>query len=167
MIICSSERLTIRHLTLNDADFILQLFNEPSFLENIGDKEVRTIDDAIGHLKSGPLLSYEQHGFGMNLIELQGTNTAIGVCGLMKREEFVTPDLGYALLSQYCSQGFAFEASTAVLNYSHQSHGLAIISAMTAANNSQSINLLMRLGFVSKGKINFKGEEDNLYEHRI
>ena len=167
MIVCASERLTIRHLTLSDADFILQLFNDPYFIEYIGDKKVRTIDEAIEHLKNGPLLSYKDNGFGMNLVVLPDSNVAIGVCGLVKRDEFEHPDLGYALLPQYYSQGFAFEASTAVLNNGHKSHHLAIISAITAANNSASINLLTRLGFVAKGKITFKGKDDNIYEHQL
>ena len=50
MLIVATERLSIRQFTPNDHEFVLTLFNDESFLTNIGDKGVRNTEDAINHL---------------------------------------------------------------------------------------------------------------------
>ena len=113
MIICETERLLLRLLATDDAAFILELLNEPSFVANIGDKGVRNLADACQYLLTGPIKSYEQNGFGLWLVALQETLTPIGMCGLIKREGLDDPDVGYALLPKFWSQGYAFEAAAA------------------------------------------------------
>ena len=87
-----TERLIIRRLTDDDAPFILTLLNEPSFLQYIGDKKVRNLDDARQYIRTGPAASYERHGFGLCLVQLKDTLTPIGMCGLLKRDELPDPD---------------------------------------------------------------------------
>ena len=130
-------------MTVDDAQFILTLLNEPSFLRYIGDKQVRNLDDARQYILNGPVASYERHGFGLLLVELKESHTAIGMCGLLKREELPDPDIGFALLPDFWSKGFAFEAASAVL----ASEKLPRILAITSLDNEASINLLERLGF--------------------
>ena len=86
MIVLETERLFLRRMDAGDAEFILTLLNEPSFLRYIGDKKVRTIQDAEQYILNGPVASYERHGFGLGLVELKETHTPIGMCGLLKRE---------------------------------------------------------------------------------
>jgi len=138
-----TERLILRHLTVDDAEFILTLLNEPSFLRYIGDKKVRNLDDARQYILNGPVASYDRHGFGLNLIELKESHTPIGMCGLLKRDELPAPDIGFALLPDFWNKGFAFEAATAVL----QDARLERVLAITSLDNDASINLLQRLGF--------------------
>ena len=88
-----TDRLIVRPITLDDAPFILTLLNEPSFLRYIGDKKVRTAQDATQYILNGPVASYERHGFGLCLVELKETHTPIGICGLLKREELPDPDI--------------------------------------------------------------------------
>jgi RimJ/RimL family protein N-acetyltransferase len=115
MEVCQTKRLKIRHFNEDDAGFILKLLNEESFIKNIGDKKVRCAEDAINYLRNGPVANYKKFGFGLNLVSLKDSNTPIGMCGLLKRNELEHPDLGYALLSEYCSKGYAQEASISVL----------------------------------------------------
>lgn len=144
MTVLETERLSLRKLTVEDAEFILALLNEPSFLRYIGDKKVRNLDDAGQYILNGPVASYERHGFGLNCVELRESHTPIGMCGLLKREELPDPDIGFALLPDFWNQGFAFEAADAVLkDVSH----LPRILAITSLDNEASINLLQRLGF--------------------
>ena len=139
----TTERLILRRLTVDDAEFILTLLNEPSFLRFIGDKKVRNLDDARQYILNGPVASYDRHGFGLNLVELKESHTPIGICGLLKRDELPDPDIGFALLPDFCNKGFAFEAATAVLQDAKPKRVLAI----TSLDNDASINLLQRLGF--------------------
>lgn len=96
MIICDSDRLSVRMLKLTDAQFMVELLNEDSFIRYIADKNVRSIADAVKHLEEGPMTSYKKWGFGLYLVELKASNIALGICGLLKREELESPDLGFA-----------------------------------------------------------------------
>ena len=115
MTVLETERLILRRFNVDDADFTLKLVNEPSFLRYIGDKKVRNPEDARQYILNGPVASYERNQFGLNLVELREAHTAIGMCGLLKREELSSPDIGFAFLPEFWNKGFAFEAATAVL----------------------------------------------------
>jgi len=163
MLISTPERLTIRHLSVNDHEFVFMLLNDESFIKNIGDKEIRNSDDAINYLVNGPIASYKEHGFGLYLVCLKHNDTPIGMCGFLKRPELEYPDLGYAFLPEYCGKGFAQEASLAVLKASAKNNCLRKILSITACSNTPSNNLLIKLGFLFKEKIHFLNTENNLY----
>jgi RimJ/RimL family protein N-acetyltransferase len=142
-----TERLRLRPLTLDDAPFILRLLNEPSFLESIGDKGVRTLDDARGYIRTGPAASYHRHGFGQDLVELKESGVPIGTCGLLRRDQLEHPDIGYAFLPEFWSRGYAVEAAAAVLARAHGALGLDTVLAITSLDNPGSVRVLERIGF--------------------
>ena len=142
-----TDRLILRRLNLDDAQFILTLLNEPSFLRYIGDKQVRNVEGARQYILNGPVASYERHGFGLGLVELRESHTPIGICGILKREELPDPDIGFALLPDFWSKGFAFEAATAVLQDARERLRVERVLAITSLDNDASIKLLERLGF--------------------
>ena len=147
MTVLETERLSLRQFTIDDAQFILTLLNEPSFLRYIGDKQVRTLEDARQYILNGPAASYEQNGFGLYLVELKESHTPIGMCGFLKREELPNPDIGFAFLPAFWNKGFAFEAAAAVLQDARERLRLERILAITSLDNEASIKLLERLGF--------------------
>ena len=148
MLALETERLLLRPFaTDTDAPFILTLLNEPSFLQYIGDKKVRTLEDARQYLLSGPISSYERHGFGLLLVELTDPQTSIGMCGLLKREELTDPDIGFAFLPDFWNKGFAFAAAAAVMKDAQERLNLGRILAIVNPDNYPSIKLLERLGF--------------------
>jgi len=146
VLVLETERLALRELTLDDAAFMLGLLNEPSFLEHIGDKGVRTEADAREHIRTGPVASYDAHGFGLYLVSLRDTGEPIGTCGLLKRDALEDVDLGFALRPEFWSQGYAFEAASAVIAYARDTLGLSRIVAIVSPDNAASIGLLERLG---------------------
>ena len=107
MTVLETERLRLRRLTVDDAAFILELVNDPSWLRFIGDRGVRNLDDARSYILKGPVASYEKHGFGLWLVELKAEATPIGICGLLQRDTLPDVDIGFALLPQFCGQGYA------------------------------------------------------------
>src|SRR5687768_5621821 len=115
MLVLETERLQLRHLSEADADFVLGLLNEPSFLRFIGDKQVRSLDDALNYIRTGPLASYQQYGWGLYLVELKATGAAIGTCGILKKHGLEHPDLGFAFMPEHWSQGYAYEAAAATI----------------------------------------------------
>ena len=146
MLVLETERLLLRPFTTDDASFILILLNEPSFLRYIGDKKVRTLEDARQYLSNGPVASYQRNGYGLLLVELKETNTAIGMCGLLKRDELPDADIGFAFLPDYWNQGFAFEAAAAVMKDAREQLRLDRILAIVNPDNYASMKLLERLG---------------------
>lgn len=164
MIVCESERVTVRQFTLDDAEFVIELLNDDSFIRYIADKKVRTIVDAENYLKSGPLASYEQIGFGLSLVMLTESKTPIGMCGLLKRDELEFPDLGYAFLPQYCGKGYALEAVKAVLKEGMKRHSLSRVLAVTLPHNQHSNRLLQQAGFTQTGMVELYDCQNNLYD---
>src|SRR5437660_4970136 len=146
MKVLETDRLALRRLAVEDAEFIFDLLNQPSFLQFIGDKGVRTIGDARNYILSGPIASYERFGFGLYLAELKQAQAPIGICGLLKRETLDDVDVGFAFLPQYWKQGYAFESASAVLAYGRDVLGLDRIVAITSPNNEESIKVHSKSG---------------------
>jgi RimJ/RimL family protein N-acetyltransferase len=144
--VLETDRLILRKLSTNDAEFILELLNDPSFLRFIGDKGVRTLADAREYILQGPVASYEQHGFGLYLTALKDGAMPIGICGLLKRESLADVDIGFAFLPRFWSNGYALESASAVKAFGLDTLGLKRIVAITNADNEASIKLLEKLG---------------------
>jgi ribosomal-protein-alanine N-acetyltransferase len=144
--ILETERLILRRLTVDDSEFILELLNDPSFIRNIGDRNVRTIDDACSYIVNGPVASYAKHGFGLYLVLLKETNESIGMCGLIKRDGLEDVDIGYALLPRFWSRGYAVEAARGTMTYGRDVIGLKRLVAIVDPANEASIRVLEKLG---------------------
>ncbi|WDD98095.1 GNAT family N-acetyltransferase [Thalassomonas actiniarum] len=169
MIITESSRLVLRVVKLDDAPLMLTLMNEPAYLENIGDKQIRTLDDAGHYLKSGPLAMQQELGFSLYCIERKDTGQAIGLSGLIKRPGVEHPEVGYAILTEHCRQGFGLESVEAVIKHAREQLNLPVLQAITSVDNSASVNLLKRLAFNFQGLITLPGsdEEINLFERKL
>jgi [ribosomal protein S5]-alanine N-acetyltransferase len=141
-----SRRLELLEFCLGDDQFVLRLLNDASFLRFIGDKGVRTLEDARAYITQGPMESYRRHGYGLYLVRLRADGTPIGMCGLVKREGLEDPDIGFAFLPQFHSKGHATEAAEAVLDHGRRRLGLARIVAIAAPDNQASIAVLERAG---------------------
>jgi RimJ/RimL family protein N-acetyltransferase len=146
MIVCETARLRLRHMLDRDAPFILELLNEPDFIRNIGDREVRTLEDARRYIQHGPMVSYSQHGFGLWLVELRHSGAPIGICGLLKRDYLQDVDVGFALREAHRGQGYAFEAAEAAMRHGTEDLGISRIVAITSPDNQASANVLRKLG---------------------
>lgn len=162
MTILETERLTLRKITFDDSTFMLDLLNQPSFIQFIGDRGVRTLDDARKIIGERYLAAYERLGFGIYLTLLRGTSIPIGICGLVKRDGLDDVDIGYAFLPQYWSKGYASEAALAVLAYARSTLGMKRILGITTSDNAGSIRVLEKIGFKFERMIRLPGEETNL-----
>jgi [ribosomal protein S5]-alanine N-acetyltransferase len=141
-----TERLSLRRMHAADAPYLLEQLNQPSFIRNIGDRKVRTLEDAQRYLRDRVIASYERHGFGMYVVELKGTGEPVGMAGLVKRDSLEDVDIGYALLERHWGQGYAIEATTAVLAHARNELGLARVVAITEPDNAGSQAVLRKLG---------------------
>jgi RimJ/RimL family protein N-acetyltransferase len=162
MTILETDRLILREFNTSDASFILTLLNEPSFLQYIGDKKVRNLEDASQYILNGPVAMYERHGFALYQVELKDTHTPIGMCGLLKREELPQPDIGFAFLPDFWNRGFAFEAANAVLNDARERLKLNRILAVVNPDNDASIKLLEKLGLKFERNLKLAADRDEV-----
>jgi RimJ/RimL family protein N-acetyltransferase len=147
MNVLETDRLILRRLDPEDAGFILELVNDPAWLQYIGDRGVRSLDDARDYIRAGPMETYERLGFGLFAVELKDRSLPIGICGLLKREELEDVDIGFALLPAFRRQGYAREAASATLEYAREVLRRGRIAAITSPDNEASAKLLHGLGF--------------------
>lgn len=160
--IFETNRLRIRALSLEDVSFIIELLNTPGWLQYIGDRNVRTEEQAIAYLQNGPLKGYREQGFGMWLVETKEEGVPIGMCGIMKREHLETPDVGFAFLPGYNGRGYAYEAASASLSYAMEALGIEQVAAIVLPNNAPSIKLLEKLGLTFVRTFTFPDSEEEL-----
>ncbi len=143
----ATERLTLRPTQVEDADFICALLNSPGWLTHIGDRGVRTIEDAEQYIRNRMLPQLEQRGYSNNTIVRNADGVRVGVCGVYVREGLDHADIGYALLPEHTQQGYALEASTALMETAKVQYGIKQLDAITTEANTASQNLLRKLGF--------------------
>ena len=147
MNILETERTILREVTAADAPFILELLNQPSFIKYIGDRQVRTLEEAQSYIESRFVGSYRQFGYGMWTVELKANHTPIGICGFVKRDSLPDADVGFAFLESFEKKGYAFESAAAVMTYGSEVLNLARVLAITSQDNESSGRLLEKLGF--------------------
>jgi len=147
VIVVETPRLVLRRLEERDAEFVFTLVNDPAWLQFIGDKGVRTLDDARAYLHNGPMAMYAQHGHGLYCVEAKASGEPIGMCGLIKRDTLPDVDLGYAFLPQARGGGYAFEAASATMTYARETLNMQRVLAIVSPGNASSIALLEKLGF--------------------
>lgn len=152
-VVIETSRLRLRRMTAEDAPFILELLNDPGFLRYIGDRGVRTLDDAVAYIANGPVASYERHGFGLYVVTVGAPEVPIGIAGVLRRETLDDPDIGFAFLPAWRGQGYAREAARAVLAHAARDLGLRRLVAIVSPGNDPSRRLLEALGFRLEGRI--------------
>lgn len=162
MIVLETERLILRQLTIDDAEFVLELLNERSFLQYIGDRGVRNLEDARQYILNRLITSYERNGFGLYLVELREGRIPIGISGLVKRAKLPDPDIGFAFLPAYWSKGYALESAAAVMNYTRDVLGLNRILAITSPDNEASAKLLGKIGLRFERLIKLSEDADEV-----
>lgn len=160
--ILETERLSLREFNTTDATFIIQLLNSKGWLKFIGDRHIKTLEQAENYLTNGPMKSYSVNGFGLSMVELKNTHTPIGMCGLIKRDNLPDIDIGFAFLEEFMGNGYAFEIAQATINFAKESLKKETILAITIPTNVRSINLLKKIGMKFEKNFSFEGSTEEL-----
>ena len=162
MSLIKTERLLLSCLTEEDAPFILELLNTPGWLQFIGDRGIRDLDDARNYILNGPAISYLKNNFGLYLVRIKDGDISIGICGLIKRDTLDDVDIGFAFLPRYTQNGYATEAAMAVLEDAWITLGIKRIVAITNTDNADSIKVLKRIGMKYEKMIKSPNDETDL-----
>lgn len=164
-----TERLLLRPVGEEDADFVLELLNSPKFLQLIGDREVRTVEQAAEYIRRKMLPQLYRLGFGNYMVIRKKDGVPLGTCGLHDREGLKGVDIGFAFLPQYERQGFAFESAERLKKAALEEFGIRQILGITSKANRASQKLLEKLGLKFERTITLpnEGEEILLYSFSL
>ena len=165
MLILSTERLNLRTVNADDAQFYLELVNDPSWIANIGDRGLHTVEAARAALLEGPVAAQLRLGYSLYMVERRSDGAPMGMCGLLKRDFLPGIDIGYALMPRYWGHGYALEAATAVLAQARDVLKQPCLLAITHPDNQASIALLGKLGlqFVERTRLPGYSGDSNVY----
>lgn len=161
-IVVETERLILRKFTLQDAPFVLNLVNTPTWLRFIGDRNVHSIEDAERYLLNGSLKSYREHGFGFYAVISKDNFECLGMCGLVKRDSLEDVDIGFAFLPNSAGKGYGFEAATATMNLAKNTLKLKRIIAIVDPENEISIGLIKKIGLTYEKMIQLSPDDIEL-----
>ncbi len=164
-----TDRLALRRLTLDDAELMLKVWNDPAFIRYVGDRGVHTVPDARVALKDGALRLYAEYGFGPYCMLRKSDAVAVGICGLFRRDGLPDTDIGFSTLPQYCGQGYGYEAACAVVEHARVDARLARLTAPVSPENRASVRLIEKLGLIFEKMIRMPGEDSDvcLYAMRL
>lgn len=157
-----TERLFLRPMQIEDAPFLLELLNTPKWIDYIGDRNVKTIEEAKEYIKTKMLPQLEELGFGNYTVIRKLDNVKMGTCGLYNREGIEGIDIGFAFLPQYEKQGFAFEAANKIKIVGFKEFCISQISAITIKENISSQKLIKKLGLKFEKIINLPNDSEDL-----
>jgi ribosomal-protein-alanine N-acetyltransferase len=146
MSVIETPRLSLREISTGDDEFIFALMNEPAYIQNIGDRGIRTLEDARKYIRDKFEASYAKFGYGLYLVELKEGQVSLGICGLVRRDALEHPDIGFAFLREHWSRGFALESASATMGHGFGALGLKTMLGVTSPSNRASIRLLEKLG---------------------
>ncbi len=162
-----TSRLIITYHTLEDAPFFYRLMNQQSWIKNIGDRNIKTIDNAKSHIETKIFTAFAEYGYGTYALRLKMNNVILGTCGIYNRPGLDIPDLGFAMLDEFGGNGYMFEAATAVLDYARDELGINMLAAITLPSNKRSINLLRKLRFEFKESFYLPNDSELLNKYII
>ncbi len=153
-------RLILRRVSSEDAGLMLAVWNDPAFVEHVGDRGIRTETDAQEALEAGAFRLYKEYGYGPYKMVRKDDGVAIGICGLFKRDNLDHPDIGFAVLPDYCGNGYAGEAARAVVAHARDDLRIGNVTAIVSPGNTASIRLIEKLGLTFSGMITMPGEDE-------
>lgn len=162
-----TERLILRPTQTEDALFILELLNSPKWIKYIGDRNLKTIDDAKSYIETKMIYQLKRLGFANYTVLLKSNNTKIGTCGLYDREDFEDIDIGFAFLPKYEKKGYAYEAASKIKDAAISEFGINCITAMTTKDNYSSQKLIEKLGLKLSGTTKFPDENEELLVYKF
>jgi len=163
MTVFETQRLLLRHFTPDDAPLVLELLNDPLWIRFIGDRNVRSLEDACRYLEK-PIGSYKEHGYGLYHVARKSDLEPLGMCGLVKRDTLPHADIGFAFLERFRNAGYALEAARGTLEHARGTLGLGRILAVVSPGNERSASLVAKLGFVRERSTAWNGSEKDLVD---
>jgi [ribosomal protein S5]-alanine N-acetyltransferase len=165
--IITTSRLRLVPFAIIDAPLIFALMNDADWKTNIGDFNIQTLADAETRLRERYLTVWEKYGYGPFRVERVSDNAQMGMCGLFRREGLAEADVGFAFLPAYRGQGYAAEATEAIIAYARDTLKLPGVLAIALPRNIASIKVLERAGLRFEETVVLPHDPDPLARYAI
>jgi len=157
-----TERLILKASSTADAEFVLELCNTPKWLKYIGDRNIKTVEDAEAYITSKMHPQQKSHGYSNYTVIRKSDNAKMGSCGLYDRDGIEGIEIGFAFLPDFEKKGYAFESASKLLNFALNDLKITEISAVTTKDNISSQKLLEKLGLKLEGPVNLPEDDEEL-----
>ncbi|MDQ1160120.1 ribosomal-protein-alanine N-acetyltransferase [Chryseobacterium sp. SORGH_AS 447] len=157
-----TERLILRPMSLEDAEFILDLYSRPKFIQFIGNRNLKTVADAEDYIRNRFLSQFKKLGYGNYVMITKEGNHKIGGVGIFEREGLDVVDIGFSLLDEFEGKGYAYEAASKIKSVGMDEFGLTKISAITTQDNFSSQKLIEKLGLQFRKLITIPNDTEEL-----
>ncbi len=163
-----SERLILRQLRREDADFVFRHFSDPAVSRYLMDEpppaEYAQAQEIIEFYLEPEGKTYNRWG-----LVRKSDNQLIGTCGYHKwAKRYFRAEIGYDLSPGYWGQGYMAEALRVVIQHGFEGMGLNRIEALVYVENEPSVRLLRRLGFEQEGMLrDYFYLEAKFYDHYL
>lgn len=158
-----TERLLLRPTIEADAEFVYRLMNTPKWLQYIGDRNIRSVEDARNYINARMLPQLQRLGYSNYTVIRKWDVQKIGSCGLYDREGVEGIDIGFAFFPEFERLGYGFEAASRLKQAAFDDFGLDRLSAITNKDNTASRKLLEKLGLKRAGSITLPGSQEAIY----
>lgn len=146
--ILTTERLTLRQLSIDDKQNIFDLRSDPEINKYLDREPSKTIEDTINFIKKIND-NIKNNNSIYWVISLTNTKTFVGtICLFDFSNEKNSCEIGYELMTKFQGQGIMKEAVQAVIDYVFQTLKFKKILAYTHYENQNSTNLLLKFNFV-------------------
>lgn len=164
-----TERLLLKPTSEEDAAFMYRLLNSPTWLRYIGDRNVRSVEEAATYIRNRVTAQLERLGYANYTVIRKSDQEKLGVCGLYDREGLEGIDIGFAFLPEHEKQGYALEAALEVKRAGIEEFGISQIKAITAKDNVASQRLLEKLGLKYSKLVQLPNDAEELllFELRV
>ena len=154
-----TARLRMKPVTVNDAELMLTIWNDPAFIRNVTDRGIRTLEQSRDAIKDGAQKLFEDYGYGPYCMSLKSDGSMIGICGLFRRDNLDDPDIGFGVLPDFVGKGYAGEAAQAVVDYARDTLKIGVLTAIVSPENAPSIGLIEKLGLTYERMITMPGDD--------
>lgn len=165
--IIETERLLLKPMSTDDSQLIFELYNSPNFIRFIGDRNIKTVDDAENYIKNKFLPQIEKLGYGNYLISRKEDGKKIGSVGIFERDGLDVHDIGFSFLPEFEGKGYGYESASKLMEVGFKEFGLKKISAITTKENISSQKLIEKLGLKFQKMVSLPNDEEELRYYEI
>ncbi|WP_028121674.1 GNAT family N-acetyltransferase [Epilithonimonas tenax] len=157
-----TERMILKPADLEDADFFLKLYNLPTFIRFIGDRKLRTKQDAEQYIQNRFRPQIEKLGFGNYVVIHKELDQKIGAVGIFEREGLEVLDIGFSFFPEFEGKGYAYEAASNLKEIAAADFGVSKLCAITSKDNISSQKLIEKLGLKFQKFVTLPDETEEL-----
>jgi RimJ/RimL family protein N-acetyltransferase len=156
-----TDRLELWRPRAQDIAGVAAIVAPEAVRRHLGNREPSMADEFSRVLRNAG--SWALYGYGNFIVRERGRDAIVGICGVFHSWRGFgqgfddTPEVGWIMAETVWGRGYAGEAAVAALGWFDREHGPRRIACMIEPDNTASLRLAAKLGFVAYGEQDFDG----------